>query len=268
MDAITLKPIGVVKADYDDKMTIPLWGKEITVIEVFPEYTRALLRLEDHSHFWILCWFDQARRNVLSTRPERIDPTLPEYGVFGLRTPARPNPVALSLVRLVRVEENRLYVLGLDALGGTSVLDIKPYYEQDIIFSPAAPYLRPPQLEQRREAMYKEAINHHQEDCLDLQLALRMGLVAEEHFGKLNSRDLLLSVTGSPCLGDVLQGISRARLSNPPRFSFIESKNITRSVWFKDGKTLTLELKQQLDGFELLDNLTDSELFMITFEGD
>jgi len=202
----------------------------------------------------------------LSTRPERIDPNLPEYGVFGLRTPARPNPIALSLVKLVKIEGCNLYVQGLDAINETPVLDIKPYYEQDIIFSPQAPYIRPPELDKRRELMLKEAINHHQEDCADLHLALRMALIAEEHFGKLNSQDLYLEVRGSLCLGDVLQGLSRARLSNPARFNFTFSADTAKSVWQKNGMTLSIELARKLDNATQLDQMADQELFSIRKE--
>jgi tRNA (Thr-GGU) A37 N-methylase len=60
-----------------------------------------------------------------------------------LRAPARPNPLGLSLVRLEAREGNILRVSGLDAVDGTPILDIKSYFENDIIFSPLTPYIRP-----------------------------------------------------------------------------------------------------------------------------
>lgn len=262
MNAVTLQPIGIVKNSNTVTREIPLWGQETTVIEVFPEYEGALLRMEEHSHFWILSWFDKARRDLLSVRPERINPDISEYGVFGLRTPARPNPIALSLVKLDKIEQNRLYVVGLDAISDTYILDIKPYYEQDIIFSPRAPFLRPAQYQKRYDYMFKLAINQHQEDCLDLRIALRMGIIAEEQFGKLSSPDLLLEVTGSPCLGDVLQGLSKARLSNPPRFSFTYSDVTNKCVWSRGGKKLSIELNKV--GALHHNEISDTDLFTIT----
>jgi tRNA-Thr(GGU) m(6)t(6)A37 methyltransferase TsaA len=56
------------------------------------------------------------------------------HGVFATRTPARPNPVGISVVRLVRIDGTRLHVTGLDILDGTPVIDIKPYVPQfDVI---------------------------------------------------------------------------------------------------------------------------------------
>lgn len=262
MDAITLHPIGIVRNNTAGTREIPLWGQGVTIIEVFPEFKGALLRMEEHSHFWIQSWFDKARRDLLSVRPERISPTIPEYGVFGIRTPARPNPIALSLVKLDKIEDNKLYVIGFDAINDTLILDIKPYYEQDIIFSPRAPYLRPAQLEKRYDYMFKGAMNHHQEDCLDLRLAIRMGLIAQEEFGKLNSPDLLLKVTGSLCLGDVLQGLSKARLANPPRFSFSASTEQYKSIWSRGDTSLSIELNK--DQASLHSEISDAELFTIT----
>lgn len=262
MNTVSMQPIGIVKNSNTATRAIPLWGQEKTVIEVFPEYEGALLRMEEHSHFWILSWFDKARRDLLSVRPERINPDISEYGVFGIRTPARPNPIALSLVKLDKVERNKLYVIGFDAINDTYILDIKPYYEQDVIFSPRAPFLRPVQFQKRYDYMFKLAVNQHQEDCLDLRLAIRMGLIAEEKFGKLNSPDLLLEVIGSPCLGDVLQGLSRARLSNPPRFSFTASKEHNISIWSRGGNRLSIEQKEAQASRH--NEISDTELFTIT----
>lgn len=262
MKAVTMQPIGIVKSSNTVTSETPLWGQETTLIEVFPEYQGALLRMDEHSHFWILSWFDKACRNLLSVRPERINPDIPEYGVFGIRTPVRPNPIALSLVKLDRIEGNKLYVIGFDAISDTYILDIKPYYEQDVIFSPRAPFLRPVQFQKRYDYMFKLAINQHQEDCLDLRLAIRMGLIAEAEFGQLNAPDLLLEVTGSLCLGDVLQGLTRARLSNPPRFSFFASNEQNKCIWLKDDKRLGIEVKMARASRH--HEISDAELFIIT----
>ncbi len=160
-----------------------------------------------------------------------------------MRAPHRPNPIALCLVHLDSIEGNNLKLSGLDAINGTPVLDIKSYYEQDIIFSPDTPYIRPFHPVMRRNIFLKEALAHHQEACPNLHLAVRMVLIAGEFMGHLNSRDLNLTVIGSACLADTLQGLSRARLVNPPRFCYEENKAVSQSIWQKPGRRLTITLR-------------------------
>ena len=121
-----------------DAMAIPLGGVQ-AVIQVLPEYEPGLYKIGDNSHLWILSWFGQASRSILRVSPTKVNPSLPERGVFAMRSAARPNPIALTLVKLERVEGCQLFVRDYDAVEGTAVLDIKPYFEPDIIFSPAYP---------------------------------------------------------------------------------------------------------------------------------
>ncbi|MGI6487779.1 MAG: tRNA (N6-threonylcarbamoyladenosine(37)-N6)-methyltransferase TrmO [Syntrophothermaceae bacterium] len=261
MEEITLKPVGIVRSEYEDVLGIPIGGNQ-AIIEVFPEYQEALLRIEANSHLWIISWFHKARREQLSTVPARVNPDLPVYGVFGLRAPARPNPLGLSLVRLEAREGNILRVSGLDAVDGTPILDIKSYFENDIIFSPLTPYIRPQKLAMRREMFMKQALNHHQEECPGLWLGVRMALAAEERLGHLNQPSLRVKTVGTPCLADTIQGLTRARLANPPRFSYQESEAPFRTVWEKDGQLITIETRRDItrDEFE---KSSDAELFQI-----
>ncbi|OPX89644.1 MAG: putative tRNA (adenine(37)-N6)-methyltransferase [Pelotomaculum sp. PtaB.Bin104] len=251
MDTLQINPVGIVHSAYDNPATVPMQGNAAT-IEVFPEYVQALFRIEEHSHLWILSWFHKARRDYLRTVPGRVNPNAPEYGVFGLRASGRPNPIGLSLVELVRVENNILHVRGLDALDGSPVLDIKPYFEHDIIFSPRAPYIRPQDKGMRYRMLFKQAYYHHQEECRDFQLALRMAMVAEEEFGKLNSPDLTVSVEGPGCLADTIQGLSRARLANPARFEYLGSAKSAVN-WSNSAKKLSVSLIGNPTEEELLD---------------
>lgn len=260
---ITLTPIGTVRSplkrldDYN-QIEQPAW------IEIYPPYHEALQGIEANSHLWILQWFHKSNRKVLKTIPRRFSANLPEYGVFGLRSPDRPNPIALTLVRLEAVEGNLLRVQGLDAIDGTPVLDIKSYYEQDIIFSPRTPYIRAQNPDMRRTHFLKQAISHHQEQCPDLFMAVRMVLVADEFLGHINRPDLIVSVNGSLCLGDTLQGLSRARLANPVRFKFQESDNLPFSVWTDKQSRLKISARRIVD-VEGFHNLTDQEVFQIEF---
>jgi tRNA-Thr(GGU) m(6)t(6)A37 methyltransferase TsaA len=261
---IIVKPIGIVRAGLQELNQVPIVGGS-AVIEVFPKYKRGLLRIEENSHLWLQLWFHKAGRDLLSTVPGKVNSNLPEYGVFSLRAISRPNPIALSLVHLESVKDNLLLVNGLDAIDGTPVLDIKPYYEQEIVFSPVTPYIRPLKREMRREIFMKQALNHHQEKCAGLLLGVRMALVADEYLGQLNSKDLKVTVNGSPCLADVVQGLSNARLANLPRFRYNETNDIGQSIWEKNGKCLTITVRQLITADEFL-QIDDDQFLIIEFK--
>jgi len=260
---IMINPVGVVRSETKNPEDIPLPGQPASV-EIFPQYVEALHRIEENSHLWLLLWFHKSDRSCLRTIPRRMSATLPEYGVFGLRSPNRPNPIALCLVHLDAVDGNILQVHGLDAIDGTPVLDIKSYYEQDIIFSPKTPYIRASDPTLRRNIFLKQALSHHQEECPDLFMAIRMALVVDEYMGHLNRPDLKLTVKGSACLADTLQGLSRARLANPPRFSFQETTELPRSVWVDKNHRLEINARCSLNQ-ETFTELADEELFRINF---
>ena len=108
-------------------------------MEVYERFEDALDGLEGFSHIFVIGYFHQLRPEQVG--PLRVKPRgllkqglsleeLPTRGVFALDSPTRPNPMGLSLVRLVRVEGRSLYVAGLDLFDGTPVLDIKPYQPQ------------------------------------------------------------------------------------------------------------------------------------------
>ncbi len=243
---IKIEPVGYVISDYDNPANMPIHGKS-AIIELDPKYVEGLTRIEQNSHLWILSWFHQANRDQLLTAPVRIDPKLPKFGVFSLRAPIRPNPIGLSLVEFDRVEGNRLYVSKFDAVDGTPILDIKPYFQKDIVFSPETPDIRPATPEMKKDWFIEEALRHHQELCADLMIGVRMAVVADERLGKISNSDISLHVSGSACLIDTLQGLSRARVANPPRFSFeiledgVQADEVIyRSVWRKGEKALVI----------------------------
>jgi len=261
---INIKPIGIVKSEFKAPEQVPITGGG-SLIEIFPEYRRGLLRIEENSHLWIQMWFHKARRDILTVVPGKVNPNLPEYGVFCLHAVSRPNPIALSLVRLEQVRDNLLFVSGLDAIDRTPVLDIKPYYEQEIVFSPVTPYIRPLKREMRQEIFMKQAMLHHQEKCAGLLLGVRMALVADDYLGQLNSRVLKVTVNGSPCLADVVQGLSNARFANPPRFRYNETGDLGQSVWEKDGSRLTITARRPVTADEFF-NTDDQQIFSIEFK--
>ncbi len=105
-------------------------------VEIFPEYQDALEGLEGCSHIFVLSFLNRLRPDQvgpLKVRPRRLLrkgfklEELPLVGVFAIDSPTRPNPIGLSLVKLLRIEGGNLFVRGLDCFDGTPVLDIKPY---------------------------------------------------------------------------------------------------------------------------------------------
>ncbi|MEM0348660.1 MAG: tRNA (N6-threonylcarbamoyladenosine(37)-N6)-methyltransferase TrmO [Candidatus Caldarchaeum sp.] len=136
---ITLKPIGVVVEGMPAEKNVE-WSRwrNPSYIEVYQEYRDGLRGLGEYSHVYVIYYMHLEKRVQLVIRPRgRAD--MPEVGVFAFRGPTRPNPIGLTLCRLVEVTTNGLRVLGLDAFTGTPVLDIKPYDYYDIVEKPRVP---------------------------------------------------------------------------------------------------------------------------------
>jgi tRNA-Thr(GGU) m(6)t(6)A37 methyltransferase TsaA len=94
------------------------------ILEIRPELEAGLTDIEGFSHLFVIWVFDRSEGfELVSTPPTDTRP----HGVFATRTPFRPNPIALTVVELLRREGNRLHVRGVDMLDGTPILDIKPY---------------------------------------------------------------------------------------------------------------------------------------------
>lgn len=128
MDMI-LKPIGIIDSPFKERSKTPHQGRyslEESIITVFDEYAEALDGLEKVKNLFIIYWCDRAQRNLLKVIPYGKKQ---KRGVFSTRAPSRPNPLALSLVELVSLEDKQLTVKGLEALNGSMVVDIKPYWK-------------------------------------------------------------------------------------------------------------------------------------------
>jgi tRNA-Thr(GGU) m(6)t(6)A37 methyltransferase TsaA len=121
-------PIGIIRSPHKTKAECPIQpafaeGAEGRV-EVFEEYAAGLKDIEGFSHIYLLYLLDRAGEMEL-VRPTFLDDT--PHGVFASRHPCRPNGIGLSIVRLLRREDDALIVNGVDVLDGTPLLDIKPY---------------------------------------------------------------------------------------------------------------------------------------------
>ncbi len=134
-----VQPIAHIYTDFSEKFGLPRQSGRVPSLQgkiVFEEPYRdpeALRGLEGFSHLWLIFDFSLAHREGFSptVRPPRLGGNR-RIGVFASRSPYRPNPLGLSVVRLERMEKTAdqgvvLYVSGVDLLSGTPVLDIKPY---------------------------------------------------------------------------------------------------------------------------------------------
>lgn len=233
-----------------------------SVIKINAEYLSAMHLMDDYSHFWILCWLHQADRSMLQLHPYCVMRGIPRYGLFGIRTPYRPNPISLTLVELIRKNGDELHVAGLDVIDGTAVLDIKPYYDADLVFSAKTRYIHFTNADKRERIFRKYALAYHREECLGFELALRIALLADEHFGHLQAHDLKIVVRGDACLADVLQGMARARIANPARFSYYADVIRTEVVIHNHRKFMRVIVKQGIEK-EMLKEKSDEQLFFL-----
>jgi tRNA (adenine37-N6)-methyltransferase len=127
-EEITMRPVGYVRCDYDDTSQIPKgWGAKhdaVGVLELKPEFEAGLLDVEGFSHVFVVWVFDRSAGFELVTTPPTDDRP---HGVFATRSPLRPNPIGLTVVRVLGRDGRRLKVAGVDMLDGTPILDVKPY---------------------------------------------------------------------------------------------------------------------------------------------
>ncbi|HYP20106.1 MAG TPA: tRNA (N6-threonylcarbamoyladenosine(37)-N6)-methyltransferase TrmO [Chloroflexia bacterium] len=127
--AVNLQPIGVVRSPVAEGVDED-WGSVVAEICLREEYAPGLRGLEEFSHVIVVFLMHRATFSPgddLVRRPRgRAD--MPELGIFAQRAKHRPNPIGLTAVRLLSVRGNVLTVRGLDAIDGSPVLDIKPYF--------------------------------------------------------------------------------------------------------------------------------------------
>ncbi|MEA1935310.1 MAG: tRNA (N6-threonylcarbamoyladenosine(37)-N6)-methyltransferase TrmO [Thermodesulfobacteriota bacterium] len=128
MNEIKYKPIGVIHSPFREPKGTPIQpsaAKGISgTVEIFPEYAGGLKDIEGFSYIILIYHFHLSRGASLTVKPFMDNE---ERGVFAMRGPSRPNPIGISIVRLVRVEDNIIHIQDVDIVDGTPLLDIKPY---------------------------------------------------------------------------------------------------------------------------------------------
>ncbi len=123
-----LSPIGVLYTPFTEAQNMPIQPTGASDIagsaEIYPEYREGLQDLDGFSHLILLYHFHLVTEAQLTVTPFLDDQP---HGVFATRAPKRPNPIGLSVVRLQRIEGCVLYLLDVDVVNETPLLDIKPY---------------------------------------------------------------------------------------------------------------------------------------------
>lgn len=137
IDTIGFRPVGIVHTELSDDVVKEEPSEAKSIVEIYSEFQEALDGLDGYSHIFVLAYLHKLRHEQigpLKVKPRRLLrkgfklEELPTIGVFALDSPTRPNPVGLTLVRLVKKEGRMLTVVGLDYFNGTPVLDVKPYH--------------------------------------------------------------------------------------------------------------------------------------------
>ena len=122
-DEIKYKPIGIIHSPLKRPEGTPIQSTAAEgingTVEIFPEFAEGIIDLEGFSHIILLYHFHLADTHPLKVKPYMDDRT---HGVFATRVPSRPNSIGISIVRLIKVEENKLYVQDIDVVDRKSVV--------------------------------------------------------------------------------------------------------------------------------------------------
>ena len=233
-ESYEVRPIGRVVSSVGEGDEMPIDGVPASV-EVYPEYKSGLVGIESNTHLIVLGWFHRVDRERLTvSRSHRgigkgmdsgsgagmAEKVGAERGVFGMRSPGRPNPVGLTSARVLGVEGWVVKLDRLDMIDGTPVVDIKRYSPGwDSIFSARTGRDTEHPGNRTRESFLRdmlfEAENFHGERCVGMALGARMVDHAIHHWG-IAKKEPDLKVTWGPdgCINDALQAITGATSGN------------------------------------------------------
>jgi len=128
LQEIRYKPIGIIHSPFKEVDGMPIQSSGALgikgTVELFTEYSAGLKDIDGFSHIILVYHFHLSRRYALEAKPFLDEET---HGVFAMRAPTRPNPIGISVVRLLGIEDNILHIEDVDIVDGTPLLDIKPY---------------------------------------------------------------------------------------------------------------------------------------------
>jgi len=130
-----LKSIGIIKTPYNNLNDCPSNISDngpICKIIVRKEYETGLQGLNKNTKIIVLYWLDKCENTKLELQVHSHADTENLRGVFSIRTPKRPNPIGVAIVNIIEIDENYIFVKGLDCLNGTALIDIKPAIYQEL----------------------------------------------------------------------------------------------------------------------------------------
>jgi len=120
--------IGRIRTPWKSRLETPRQGRHdgpVCRLEIFEPWVPAIKGVDFYTNLEVIYWLHLSRRDLVLQSPKNNGNT---RGAFSLRSPVRPNPIALAVVELRKVEGNTLHVVGVDCLDNTPLLDIKPYF--------------------------------------------------------------------------------------------------------------------------------------------
>ena len=227
-----LREIGRVRNCVANRREMPVFGTP-SVVEIFPGFADALLKIEKHSHLWVMAWIDRGERDTLQVIPRGGSEP---HGVFAVRSPARPNPIGLTAAKLAERRGLELHLDLLDFIDGTVVLDVKPYYPvRDLIFSAVSRDTG--RSKNHEESLEFQAARFHGGMSEDVALAARLlGRFREAH-GSFEGWAITVPLE-RPVLVDAVMGAARVSLGRGTLKLGVEREVILE----KDGLTVRLPL--------------------------
>ncbi len=269
-----MEPIGVVRSPVTDTHQMPPLGVPADV-EIYDKYAGGLLGVEGNSHVVIVSWMHLANRRTLQL--DRIGPdNVPmQKGVFAVRSPARPNPLAISTARLLKIEGRKLRLERFDMIDGTQVVDVKGYTRgSDCVFSARSFWdlIRPSQLKPGRlfELVLAPAVDFHGGTCPGVVAAAKLVEHAAWHWD-IPPHDDSLSFTvgqmgiendrcGKGCLVDTVIASTGASFGNG-RLAMVAGDDVA-AHW--NGRNFTYRTRwAKEDAAEAMLGRTAEDLFQI-----
>jgi len=123
-----MHPIGKINSPYKESKEIPIQGRFKDDVEAYvelkKEYVKGLKDLDKFSHCILIYYFHKSNKLTIEGKPFLEDE---KHGIFAIRSPHRPNHIGLSIVKIKRIQNNKLYFTEVDMINETPLLDIKPY---------------------------------------------------------------------------------------------------------------------------------------------
>ena len=131
METITYHPIGIIHSPFAEPQGTPIQPAAAQGVEgwveLYPQFVEGIKDLDEFSHVILLYHFHRMKVTKLTVKPFMDNEF---HGIFATRAPSRPNPIGLSIVRLIDIDGLTLHIRDVDIIDGTPLLDIKPYVRE------------------------------------------------------------------------------------------------------------------------------------------